>query len=105
MKYVHYAGRSLFMHDDTADALIDYARILSEHRTADAVTVPAMSADGHSVTATLLLNEATALVVESVPGEVTMEPDRASIEEIQRRRLRVEGVRGGAPDDPWPLEL
>lgn len=105
MKHVHYAGRSLFMHDDTADALIDYARILGEHRTADAVTVPAVSAEGHPVTVTLLLNEAAALVIESVPGAITMEPDRASIEEIQRRRMRLEGVRGGAPDDPWPLEL
>jgi hypothetical protein len=105
MKQVHYAGRSLFMHDDTADALIDYARALSEHRTADAVTVQAVSAGGEPIAVTLLLNEGAALVVESVPGEVTMEPDRASIEEIHRRRMRLDGGRGGPPDDPWPLEL
>ena len=105
MKHVHYAGSSLFMHDDTANALIDYARILSEHRTADAVTVPATNAEGHRVTVTMLLNEAAALIVESVPGEATMEPDPASIEEIHRRRMRLDGGRGGPPDDPWPLEL
>jgi len=105
MKQVHYAGRSLFMHDDTADALIDYARVLSEHRAADAVTVPAVSAEGNPVTVTLLLNEAAAFVVESVAGGITIEPDQDALEEIQRRSQRLEGVRGAAPDDPWPLEL
>ena len=76
MKQVHYAGRSLFMHDDTADALIDYARVLSEHRSADAVPVPAVSAEGNPVTVTLLLNEAAAFVVESVAGGITIEPIR-----------------------------
>ena len=105
MKHVHYAGRSLFMHDDTADALIQYARVLSEHRTADAVTVPAVSAEGNPVTVTLLLNDAAALAVETVAGGITVEPDRAAVEEIQHRTQRVEGVRGAAPDEPWPLEL
>ena len=93
MKQVHYAGRSLFMHDDTADALIDYARVLSEHRSADAVTVPAVSAEGNPVTVTLLLNG------------ITIEPDQGALEEIERRTRQLEGVRGGAPDEPWPLEL
>lgn len=105
MKHVHYAGRSLFMHDDTAEALIDYARALSEHRTADAVTVPAVSAEGNLVTATLLLNEGAAFVIESVEGSITMEPDPAALEEIQRRTERLGGARGAAPDEPWPLEL
>ncbi len=93
------------MHDDTAQALIDYARVLSEHRVADAVTVPAVSAEGNPVTATLLLNEAAAFVVESVAGGITIETDQTALEEIQRRTQRLEGVRGVAPDDPWPLEL
>ena len=93
------------MHDDTADALIDYARVLSEHRAADAVTVPAVSAEGNPVTVTLLLNEAAAFVVESVAGGITIEPDQDALEELQRRSQRLEGGRGAAPDDPWPLEL
>lgn len=105
MKQVHYAGRSLFMHDDTAAALIDYARVLGEHRSADAVTVPAVSAEGNPVTATLLLNEAAALVIEPVAGGITIDPDPAALDEIQRRTRQLEGVRGGAPDEPWPLEL
>ncbi|WP_434970138.1 hypothetical protein [Microbacterium sp. bgisy207] len=105
MKHVHYAGRSLFMHDDTAQALIDYARVLSEHQTADAITVPAVSAEGNRVSATLLLSEATAFIVESVAGGITVEPDHAALEEIQRRTARLDGAQGAAPDDPWPLEL
>ncbi len=105
MKHVHYAGRSLFMHDDTADALIDYARALNEHRAADAVTVSAVSADGNRVTATLLLTEATAILVESVAGDITNEPDQSVVEEIHRRAQRLGGARGAAPDEEWPLEL
>ncbi len=93
------------MHDDTADALIDYARVLSEHRAADAVTVPAVSAEGNPVTVTLLLNEAAGFVVESVAGGITIEPDQDALEEIEARKQRLDGVRGAPPDEAWPLEL
>ena len=51
MKHVSYADKSLFMGDDAADTLLEYARLVADNERADTVTLRSMSTDGNTVEA------------------------------------------------------
>lgn len=65
-----YAGKSMLMDDETADALLEYAGLLPAARAGDTVTVKAVSPDGNEVEMTLLLNASTELVSESTHSQL-----------------------------------
>jgi hypothetical protein len=46
MKHVSYADKSLFMGDDAADTLLEYARLVADNERADTVTLRSISTDG-----------------------------------------------------------
>ena len=59
MKHVTFGDKALLMGDDAADALLEYARLLSDTDAADSVTLRAISPDGNTVEASFLLNTNT----------------------------------------------
>jgi len=70
MKHVTIADKTLFMGDDIADALLEYARVLGNDDHADTVTVHAIGPDGNSVDVAILLNSSAVVVVESTNAEI-----------------------------------
>ena len=70
MKHVMFAEKSLLMGDEVADYLLEYARLLAENAAADTVTVRAISPDGNTIDAALLLNAASVMMAESTNSTV-----------------------------------
>jgi hypothetical protein len=74
MERIHYAGDELLTGSEIARALMDYAAVLAQQRTAASVDIPVRRPDGSIGIASLLLGPASQLVREPVeePGkEVT----------------------------------
>jgi hypothetical protein len=70
MKHVTYADKSLLVDDDTADCLLEYARVLGMNGGADTVMVRAVGADGNEVEATFLLNSSTEMMAETASANM-----------------------------------
>ena len=84
MERIHYAGDELVTGTDIAQALMDYAAVLAQQRTAAAVDIPVKHPDGTIGTASLLLGPASQLVRERIeePGkEVT---DDSLVQRLRR---------------------
>lgn len=65
MKHITFADNAMFVDDETADCLTEYAALLGTENTADTVTLHVMGQDGNESEATFVLNPATNLVAES----------------------------------------
>lgn len=65
MKHLRFGTKSLFVGDDAADALVDYAALVAQLRTGDRVDLRGFSAEGNRITTTFLLNSGTELVAET----------------------------------------
>jgi hypothetical protein len=72
MKHVTYADKTLFVGDEAADLLLEYAALLANKHSADTVEVNAIGSDGNAVSATFLLDAGAPLMAESTNSE--MEP-------------------------------
>ena len=85
MQRIHYAGDELVTGSEIAEALMEYAAVLAQQRTAASIDIPVVHADGSIGTASLLLGPASQLVsepVEEVPGrEVT---DHSLVQRLRR---------------------
>lgn len=99
MKHVSYADKPVLVGDDAADTLIEYARVLAEHREADTVTLRAVSPDGNTVEATYLLNPSTILMIETTNSELEP-PDND--EAVRRMRNRIEALERPVSPEPAP---
>jgi hypothetical protein len=84
MKRVHYAGGSFVTGDQVAEALLSYAASLADRGVHRIVTFPAVSDDGETGTATLLLVPTQGLLVTDAL-HVDADLDEASaLEELAR---------------------
>lgn len=72
MKHVTYTNKSFFLDDEAADLLTEYAALLGSSELSDTVDVRVLGTDGNEVTATLVLNGNTELVVETTNSGVEM---------------------------------
>lgn len=86
MKHITFAEKSLLVGDEAADILIAYAALLARVGSADVVTLNAIGADGHDVTASFLLDQGASLITETT-GSHLAEPDNT--EEIARMREQI----------------
>jgi hypothetical protein len=86
MKHITYAERDLFVGDDAADSLLEYAAAVSKAISADVVQLRAYDADGDEVEVRFLLNAGTMLLSESATAAVP-EPDNADAVALLRERL------------------
>jgi len=85
MKHVSYADKSLFMGDDAADTLLEYARLLADNERADTVTLRSISTDGNTVEASFLLDASTVLMVESTNSDVEAPDNTEAVQDIKDR--------------------
>lgn len=74
MKHITFAGKNFLVGDRVADAILEYAAMLGETRSADSVDITAIDADGDVVTATLFLSPGVPLVAETTNNSLP-EPD------------------------------
>lgn len=102
MKRVTYADKTLLMGTDAAEALMEYARVLAQAASADAVTLRCLSTDGDAVQATFLLHAHTALLVESTYSDVGAPDNTEAVIELRDRIDRTRRpVSGGEEETPW----
>jgi hypothetical protein len=99
MKHVMYAEKSLLMGDEVADALLEYAQLLSETSHADTVTIRAISVDGNTVDAAFLLNATSVMMVESTNSEVEPPDNAEAVAYLKERIERLSRPRGVQADD------
>lgn len=85
MKHVSYADKSLFMGDDAADTLLEYARLVADNERADTVTLKSISTDGNTVEASFLLDASTVLMVESTNSDVEAPDNTETVQDIKDR--------------------
>ena len=86
MKHLLIADKTLLVGDEVAELLLRYGALLAQLRSGDSVSVRATDADGNDVTAGILLNSGTALVVETATTRLP-EPDNAEVEQYLRSRI------------------
>lgn len=107
MKHLLVGDKTLLVGNETADLLLKYSALVARIGSGDSVSVHAIDADGNDVTAGILLNAGTALVVETATTEMP-EPDNAEVETYLRARLDSFEVQAPRFDDasqenggPW----
>jgi hypothetical protein len=88
MKHVTYGEKTLFLADDAADTLIEYAGLLGNEGRADTVKMECIGADGNTIEATFLLNAGTQLVAESTNSSFH-EPDASEAIAYMRERMSI----------------
>jgi hypothetical protein len=65
MKHVTFADKNFLMGDSAADAVLEYASMLGQARSADTIEINAIGADGDEVRATMFLSAGVPLVAET----------------------------------------
>ena len=88
MKHISFADKTLFVDDDAADCLIEYAALLAAEHTGDSVRLRAIGQDGNEVEVDFVLNSATNLASESTNSSVEP-PENAEAVEYMRSRIEV----------------
>ena len=92
----------MFVGDAAAAALLEYASRLADAGRADTVELNTVGPDGHSVTATFLLDQGASLMAETADDSAFQEPDNAAaIARIERamRDLAPTPISGMSPDE------
>lgn len=89
MKHITHGHRTLFVTDDAADALLEYAAALAEHGHAGTVALEAVGPDGNETTVTFLLTSGTTLIAESTNSRMTPPDNKKAIENMRERTLRL----------------
>jgi hypothetical protein len=85
MERIHYAGDELVTGSEIAEALMEYAAVLAQQRTAASIDIPVVHADGSIGTASLLLGPASQLVTEPVDEEPGKEvTDHSLVQRLRR---------------------
>ncbi|KAF2413169.1 hypothetical protein B1729_11505 [Microbacterium sp. B35-04] len=85
MKHVSFADKSLFMGDDAADTLLEYARLVADNERADTVTLRSISTDGNTVEASFLLDASTILMVETTNSEIDAPDNSEAVQDMKER--------------------
>ncbi|MFE6256508.1 hypothetical protein [Agromyces sp. NPDC057865] len=113
MMHLTVAGKSLFIGDDAARAVLEYATALADRGRADQVTVRAIGDDGNEVEVSFVLDPGVVIAAETTNATIEP-PDNDFVVADMRRRIgrlthRVAPtprVSGGfdADGDHWPEE-
>ena len=100
MKHLTFADKSLFIDDESAAALLEYARLVSSAGASETVTLRAVGMDGNAAEVTLLLTPAVELVIESTDSPVELPVDQTAVAHMRDRIDRLSGsdAKAGAAD-------
>ena len=94
VKELVFAGRSLLVGDDAADAVVEYTAVLARSASADTVELRALTSAGERVDAYLVL-DAAAPVMALTTASAKAEPDNLHIVQYMHEaihRLNPEAV-------------
>jgi hypothetical protein len=85
MKHVTYADKTLFLDDDSADWMMEYARALGSAGMTDSVKLTGIGLDGNEVEATFLLNASTELVIQTTRNALEGPSNEEAVGYMQER--------------------
>ena len=85
MKTIHYAGDTVLMNDQLADAVVEYAAALARVGSSAELTVPVVIQDGSVLSASMLLGPASQLIATPTPEAEDAAADPALLAEITRQ--------------------
>jgi hypothetical protein len=88
MKHITFADKNFLMGDSAADAVLEYASMLGQARSADTIEINAIGADGDEVRATMFLSAGVPLVAETTTSTLP-EPDNSDAVAYIYDRLRL----------------
>ena len=91
MKHVLFGQKSVFLGDEAADALVDYAAHVAQMKTGDRVDMRGINSEGNAIVTTFLLNGGSNLAAETTSLQLD-EPDNAESIAYIRRRIEVFAV-------------
>jgi hypothetical protein len=97
MKHISFADKTVFVDDEAADCLVEYAALLGAEHTADSVRVRGIGQDGNEVEVDLVLNAATNLASESTNSAVQPPTNEAAVAYM---RNRMDAIRNPPPIEP-----
>lgn len=101
MKHVTYADKALFIDDESADWLMEYARALGSAGLVDTVTLRGIGMDGNEIEATFLLNSSTELISQTTHSRMEPPSNDESVGYMQERiRLILTPPPGRPVDNP-----
>jgi hypothetical protein len=85
MMHVTFAEKSLFMGDDAADVLLEYAKVLADQGRADRVTLRVIGSDGNEVDIDMLLDSGTIIAAETTNSNVNPPDNSENVADLRRR--------------------
>jgi hypothetical protein len=85
MKHVTFADKTLFLDDEAADCLVEYAGVLGATNSADTVRLRAIGGDGNEVEADFVLNAATNLMSESTNSSLRPPTNDEAVDYMRSR--------------------
>lgn len=105
MKHVTYSDKSLFVDDELAELLIEYAKVVAQTGGSDAVAVPAVGSDGNVVEASFLLTPSTILMIESADGALAPPRDTGLAAHLRERIDRLSATNVAQPEEDGPVAV
>lgn len=99
MKHITYGDKTVFLNDDAADILLEYASVLADKGRADTVELQAMGPDGNEVTVTFLLDSGATLMSESTNASITLPENREGIRYMREKVMQLSSPPPVRPDD------
>lgn len=99
MKHITYGEKTIFLTDETADALLEYAAVLADHKRADTVELEAVGPDGNEVTVSFLLDAGITLMAESTNSTMTPPDNPEGITYMRERVLQLSSPPPVRPDN------
>jgi hypothetical protein len=87
VKELVYAGRTVLVGDEAADAVVDYTTVLARMRSADSVELEALTEDGRPVRVYCVLGTVAPVMAQTAVGDEA-EPDNASQVDYMRAAIR-----------------
>jgi hypothetical protein len=103
MKHISFADKTMFLDDETADALMEYAGLLAAEHSGDTVTVRAVGQDGNETDATFVLNMATNLIAESTNSTLDPPENPVALKYMLERIALIRDPPPGRPMEPASL--
>ena len=90
MQHITYAEKTLFVDDESAEALTEYAALLGSVQLADTVRLTAIGEDGNEVEATFVLNSGTSIMAETTNSALEPPTNESAVAYM---RARMEAIR------------
>jgi len=103
MKTIHYAGDSILLNDELADAVVEYAAALARVGSSAELTVPVVIQDGSVGSASMLLGPASQLIATPTPEAKEAGADPELLVEITRQTALI-GTITAEPIDFAPVD-